>query len=58
MNEERRDELKDGTPSEIAEVLHGDKANPEVFEQPDAVELPAETLVATEQAPVTRETSK
>jgi hypothetical protein len=55
MNEDQRDQLAKGedAASEQGEVLHGAKANPEVFEQPDdAVEIaPAGTVVAKEQAP-------
>jgi hypothetical protein len=57
MNENQREQLAKGedAASEQGEVLHGDKANPEVFEQPaqgETVELnPAGTVVAKEQAP-------
>lgn len=33
--------------SEEAKALHGDKADPEVFEQPEAVTLDGDTRIAT-----------
>lgn len=55
MNEDQREQLAKGedAASEQGEVLHGAKANPEVFEQPtDTVELnPAGTVVAQDPAP-------
>lgn len=36
-----------GEPSEAARTLHGDLARDEVIEQPEAVALPADTLIAT-----------
>lgn len=53
MNEEQRDELAKGedAATEEAKALHGDKANPEVFDQPadgETVTLPADTVVAKE----------
>ena len=32
--------------TEQAEAMHGDKARGEVFDQPDAVALPGDTLIA------------
>lgn len=39
-------ERQDQEPTEIARTLHGDKARAETHDQPEVVELPAETLVA------------
>lgn len=34
--------------SEEGKALHGDRANPEVFEQPEAITLDGDTRIATE----------
>lgn len=44
--------------TEAAEALHGSKARGEVFDQPDAVTLPGDTRIATNDEPGTGESSK
>lgn len=45
MDNEQQDN-QSGEPTELAKTLHGDRANAEQYEQPEAIAMPAETLIA------------